>query len=81
MALREQVTSKSKSTNKTAVSPRAASSQSRDFKDVSATGSSFDGKSNGNSLKMRSLTLSLASEPVADAQRTPTEVAFSDNDA
>lgn len=81
MALREQVTSKSKSTNKTAVSPRAVSSQSRDFKDVPATGSSSDGKTNGNSLKMRSLTLSLASEPVAEAQRTPTEVAFSDNDA
>lgn len=81
MALRDQVTSKNKSNHKAAVSPRAVPSQARDFKDVpSTTVTSSDLKSNGNPLKMRSLTLSLASEPVTELQRTPTEVSYSDND-
>lgn len=80
MALRDQVTSKSKA-NKPSASPRAVSSQVRDFKDAPATGSGCDVKNNGNPLRMRSLTLSLASEPVTDVQRTPTDVAYSDNDA
>lgn len=81
MALRDQVTSKSKSNHKPVVSPRAVSSQNKDFKDISATESTSEAKNNGNSLKMRSLTLSLVSEPVTEVQRTPTEVAYSDNDA
>lgn len=76
MALRDQVTSKSKSNHKPSASPRAVSSQ----KDVGATVSGSDTKSNGNSLKMRSLTLSLASEPVTETQKTPTDVSYSDND-
>ncbi|KAB0799411.1 hypothetical protein PPYR_07291 [Photinus pyralis] len=75
MALREQVTSKSKSNrenHKAAVSPGSVSSHSREFKDSSRA----DLKLNGHPLKMKPLTLSLAAEPVIDthAQKTPTKI-------
>lgn len=75
MALREQVTSKSKSNrenHKAAVSPGSVSSHSREFKDSSRA----DLKLNGHPLKMKPLTLSLAAEPVIDtqSQRTPTKI-------
>nr|XP_015834887.1 PREDICTED: ankyrin repeat and sterile alpha motif domain-containing protein 1B isoform X1 [Tribolium castaneum] len=52
MAVRDQVTSKGKT--KSAVSPGAVSSHSRDFKDL---------KTNGHPLKMKPLTLSIAADP------------------
>lgn len=70
MAVREQVTSKSKSnreSHKPAVSPGAVSSHSRDFKDM---------KMNGHPLKMKPLTLSIAADP--DQQKTPTKSNFDD---
>ncbi|KAJ3630726.1 hypothetical protein MTP99_011904 [Tenebrio molitor] len=63
MAVRDQVTSKSKS--KPAVSPGSVSSHSRDFKDL---------KTNGHPLKMKPLTLSIAADP--DQQKTPTKTHF-----
>lgn len=81
MALREQVTSKSKANRdsyKSSASPRAASSQSRDMKESSTSASRSDAKLNGHPLKMRSLTLSLAAEPTTELQKTPTKVSFSD---
>lgn len=81
MALREQVTSKSRSkeSHKPAVSPGSVSSHSRDFKDASNTRSA-DLKLNGHPLKMKPLTLSIAAEPVVDTpfQRTPTKVNVGD---
>ncbi|KAF5274293.1 hypothetical protein FQR65_LT04411 [Abscondita terminalis] len=79
MALREQVTSKSKSNrenHKAAVSPGSVSSHSREFKDSSRA----DLKLNGHPLKMKPLTLSLAAEPVIDGhnQKTPTKMNSSD---
>ncbi|KAF5302340.1 hypothetical protein FQA39_LY10379 [Lamprigera yunnana] len=79
MAVREQVTSKSKSNrenHKAAVSPGSVSSNSREFKDSSRA----DLKLNGHPLKMKPLTLSLAAEPVIDSrnQRTPTKINSSD---
>ncbi|CAG9819940.1 unnamed protein product [Phaedon cochleariae] len=75
MALRDQVTSKTKSSrdnHKPAVSPGSVSSNSRDFKDASTR--SADCKLNGHPLKMKPLTLSIAAEPVdVGPQRTPTE--------
>ncbi|KRT86452.1 Sterile alpha motif containing protein [Oryctes borbonicus] len=84
MALREQVTSKSKpnkDTYKPAVSPGSVSSHSRDFKDSSV--SKTDLKLNGHPLKMMPLTLSIAAECVIDtlAQKTPTKTNFSDAEA
>ncbi|KAK4886784.1 hypothetical protein RN001_003055 [Aquatica leii] len=79
MALREQVTSKSKlnrENHRAAVSPGSVSSHSREFKDSSRA----DLKLNGHPLKMKPLTLSLAAEPVIDShnQRTPTKINSSD---
>ncbi|CAH1958290.1 unnamed protein product [Acanthoscelides obtectus] len=69
MALRDQVTSKTKTreSHKPAVSPGAVSSNSRDFKDA-------DVKLNGHPLKMKPLTLSIAGEPPVSGniQKTPT---------
>ncbi|KAJ8968078.1 hypothetical protein NQ314_002478, partial [Rhamnusium bicolor] len=80
MALRDQVTSKSKSnrdSHKPAVSPGAVSSHSRDFKDTSTRNA--DVKLNGHPLKMKPLTLSIAADPVdAPHQKTPTKVNFGD---
>lgn len=80
MALRDQVTSKSKSnreSHKPAVSPGSVSSHSRDFKD--ATTRNADVKLNGHPLKMKPLTLSIAAEPVdVPHQKTPTKVNFDD---
>lgn len=80
MALREQVTSKSKSykdNHKIMVSPGSLSSQNRELKDSRA-----DMKLNGHPLKMMPLTLSLAAEPVIDTQsnnqRTPTKASSGD---
>lgn len=70
MAVREQVTSKSKANrdnHKPAVSPGAVSSHSREFKDM---------KMNGHPIKMKPLTLSIAAEP--DYQNTPTKSKFGD---
>lgn len=75
MALRDQVTSKSKANrdnHKPAVSPGAVSSNSssrQDFKDA-------DVKLNGHPLKMKPLTLSIAVESSNSApqdQKTPTK--------
>lgn len=73
MALRDQVTSKSKASrdhHKPAVSPGAVSSNSsrQDFKDA-------DVKLNGHPLKMKPLTLSIAAETTSTAQeqKTPTK--------
>ncbi|KAJ8943205.1 hypothetical protein NQ318_016718 [Aromia moschata] len=81
MALRDQVTSKSKSYrdsgHKPAVSPGAVSSHSRDFKEASTRNA--DVKLNGHPLRMKPLTLSIAAEPVeVPHQRTPTKVNFGD---
>ncbi|CAH1106342.1 unnamed protein product [Psylliodes chrysocephalus] len=68
MAVRDQVTSKSRSHKdiyKPAVSPGSVSSNSRDFKDASTRNA--DVKLNGHPLKMMPLTLSIASEPGGDA--------------
>ncbi|XP_049826127.1 ankyrin repeat and sterile alpha motif domain-containing protein 1B-like isoform X2 [Aethina tumida] len=65
MALRDQVTSKTKTnreSHKPAVSPGSVSSHSRDFKDTRTT----DFKLNGHPLKMKPLTLSIAAEPQID---------------
>lgn len=76
MALREQVTSKSKSnkdSHKPAVSPGSVSSHSRDFKDSSVSRTEL--KLNGHPLKMKPLTLSIAADPYVDGRReTPTKV-------
>lgn len=79
MALREQVTSKSKAnkeSHKPAVSPGSISSHSRDFKDSSSTSSrTTDLKLNGHPLKMKPLTLSIAADKIGDNHReTPTKV-------
>ncbi|XP_057659691.1 ankyrin repeat and SAM domain-containing protein 1A-like isoform X6 [Diorhabda carinulata] len=74
MAVRDQVTSKSKSQkdtiHKTAVSPSAMSSNSREFKDTTRH---VDVKLNGHPLKMMPLTLSIAAEPGGEntLQTTP----------
>lgn len=83
MALREQVTSKTKSNKdsyKPAVSPGSISSHSRDFKDGSV--SKTDLKLNGHPLKMKPLTLSIAAECIIDTQtqKTPTKTNFSDSE-
>lgn len=76
MALRDQVTSKNKTTRdaqKPATSPGAVSSNSHDFKDSTRN---TDMKLNGHPLKMKPLTLSIAAEPFIDQplQKTPTKV-------
>lgn len=75
MALRDQVTSKSRGNrdnHKPAVSPGAVSSNSRDFKETTRN---TDVKLNGHPLKMKPLTLSIAAEPVDQpVQKTPTKV-------
>nr|XP_022903921.1 ankyrin repeat and sterile alpha motif domain-containing protein 1B-like isoform X1 [Onthophagus taurus] len=85
MALRDQVTSKSKTNkqeyNKPAVSP--GSSHCKDFKDSPR---SVDFKLNGHPLKMKPLTLSIAASECSidnnhSQTRTPTKVSFSDTDA
>ncbi|KAJ8966625.1 hypothetical protein NQ317_009069 [Molorchus minor] len=80
MALRDQVTSKSKTSresHKPAVSPGAVSSHSKDFKDASTRNA--DVKLNGHPLKLKPLTLSIAAEPVdPPLQKTPTKVSCGD---
>lgn len=80
MALREQVTSKTKGNrdiHKPAVSPGAVSSNSREFKDSTRN---TDVKLNGHPLRMKPLTLSIAVESITEhQQKTPTKVFVSDN--
>ncbi|XP_017779246.1 PREDICTED: uncharacterized protein LOC108564669 isoform X2 [Nicrophorus vespilloides] len=89
MALRDQVTSKSKLNRESSHKPAVSPSSSRDFKDSSTSMARADLKLNGHPLKMKPLTLSIAasSEPIIDTaqhtalQRTPTKVNFSDVEA
>ncbi|CAH0560304.1 unnamed protein product [Brassicogethes aeneus] len=75
MALRDQVTSKTKqkTENKPPVSPGSVSSHSKDTRTA-------DFKLNGHPLKMKPLTLSIAAEPFCDnqVQKTPTKMHLSD---
>ncbi|KAL3265730.1 hypothetical protein HHI36_009933 [Cryptolaemus montrouzieri] len=71
MALREQVTNKTKANrattaenHKPAVSPGSVSSHSRDFKDSASSVRNNDLKMNGHPLRMKPLTLSIAADSV-----------------
>lgn len=80
MALRDQVTSKSKGsrdTHKSAVSPGTGPSNSRELSDPSR---SVDIKVNINPLRMKPLTLSIATGSGSETslQKTPTKVLLSD---